>query len=303
VGVTVIPINAAQGWTLGGSEAAAACGVDPYRSRVALWLEKRGEWKQDAGEPALWGNLLEPVVYAELERRGFQVMPAPADGFVDDDRPWLHGHPDGFAEVEGEAALLEIKTAGQWTAGEWKSDSGAPLPYLLQLHHYFELTGYSVALLAVLIAGQRLETRIVHRDDAVIARMLDLEGDFIELLRSGSMPAPDGSESAKEALRAMFEPTPGLVVRADKAIESHVREARILRESINARKEQLAKHEQIVQAYMGEATELISRHDTTLAKWTPYDRTALDTKALKEAMPGTFTEFSATKTLRRFTLE
>src|SRR5437660_4824678 len=101
----------------------------------------------------------------------------------------------------------------------------------------------------------------------------------------------------------MFADTPGLVVRADKKMERHVREARILGESIKARQEQLAKHEQIVQAYMGEATELISRHDTTLAKWTPYDRTALDTEALKEAMPGTFAEFSATKTLRRFSLD
>jgi putative phage-type endonuclease len=301
--LTVIPINAAQGWTLGGSEAAAACGLDPYRSRVALWLEKRGELRNDAGEPALWGTLLEPVIFDVLARSGFDVMPAPADGFQDDDLPWLIGHPDGFAEVEGEAALLEIKTAGQWTAGEWKNDSGAPLPYLLQLHHYFELTGYSVALLAVLIAGQRLETRIVHRDEAVIERMLDLEGDFIDHLRTETMPTPDGSDSSRDALRQLFEPSPGLVVRADKAIESHVREARILRESIKAREEQLAKHEQIVQAYMGEATELISRHDTTLAKWTPYDRTALDTKALKEALPGTFTEFSATRTLRRFTLE
>jgi putative phage-type endonuclease len=301
--VNVVPINAAQGWTLGGSEAAAACGVDPWRSRVALWLEKRGEWRSEAGEPALWGNLLEPVVYAELERRGYNVMPAPAGGFQDDDNPWLVGHPDGFAELDGEAALLEIKTAGQWTKSEWYSESGCPLPYLLQIHHYFELTGYSLALLAVLIAGQRLETRIVHRDDAVIAQMLDLEGDFIAHLRKGQMPAPDGSDSAKEALREMFVPAPGVVVRADKRIENHAREARILRESINARKEQLAKHEQAIQAYMGEATELISRNDRTLAKWTPYQRTDLDRKALKEAMPSTVTEFSTTKTLRRFTLE
>jgi predicted phage-related endonuclease len=301
--VNVVPINAAQGWTLGGSEAAAACGIDPWRSRVALWLEKRGEWPNLTSEPALWGRLLEPVVYAELERRGYHVMPAPADGFQDDDNPWLVGHPDGFAELKGEAALLEIKTAGQWTANEWKGESGAPLPYLLQLHHYFELTGYSLALLAVLIAGQRLETRIVHRDDAVIARMLELEGDFIAHLREGQMPAPDGSDSTKEALREMFVPTPGLVVRADKRIESHAREARILRESIKAREAQLRKHTQTIQAYMGEATELISRHDATLAKWTPYERTDLDREALKEAMPSTVTEFSTTKTLRRFTLE
>src|SRR5256885_11203383 len=103
----VIPINAAQGWTLGGSEAAAACGLDPYRSRVALWLEKRGELRNDAGEPALWGTLLEPVVYAELERRGFQVMPGLADGFQNENgHPWMIGHPDGFAEGDGEAGLL-----------------------------------------------------------------------------------------------------------------------------------------------------------------------------------------------------
>src|SRR5262249_56277445 len=102
--------------SIGGSEAASACGLDPYRARIRLWQEKRGEVENETSEAAMWGTILEPVVFHYLEATGHNVMPAPADGFTDETLPWLTGHPDGFAELEGEPALLEIKTPGHWAA-------------------------------------------------------------------------------------------------------------------------------------------------------------------------------------------
>src|SRR5207244_11198332 len=94
--------------------------------------------------------------------------------------------------------------AGAWAGREWHRDAGAPLAYLVQLHHYFELTGYDLGLLAVLVGGQRLETRLVHRDDAVIASMLELEEGFCEHIRTDTPPAPDGSDSGGAALAALY---------------------------------------------------------------------------------------------------
>lgn len=302
--VTVVNL-AERRQSIGGSEAASACGLDPFRSRVMLWLEKLYPERVPAvsernAEAMLFGNLLEPVVYAELERRGFELMPAPAEGFRSG---WLEGHPDGFVALDGEAGIVEIKTAGQWAAQAWHEDAGAPLPYLMQLHHYFALTGRSVGLLACLVGGQRLELRTVERDDAVIARMLELEGEFVDYLTRGELPPPNGSDDAGNALRALYPEGTGGVVRLDKAHWQIKRELDGLREQEEAIKRQKAEKEQQLKAFMGEAAEAISPFDTPACRWTSYERTALDSKALKAARPEVYSEFATTKTLRRFTVE
>lgn len=300
----VVSLEARRALTIGGSEAAAACGVDPYRSRVMLWAEKTGRVERESGEAATWGKLLEPVIYAELERRGFALMPAPEGGFKDDERPWLTGHPDGFAELDDQPALLEVKTAGVWTGREWQADAGAPLAYLVQLHHYFELTGYDLALLAVLIGGQRLETRIVRRDDAVIERMLEREDDFVEHVKRDSPPPPNGSDSAKDALSALYPASvPGKAVRLDRDGWAEYRTLKARREQRDAVEAQVAELEQRLKVRIGDAEAAVSPHDDVVARWTSYERTSIDTKALREQRPDIAAEYSTTKTLRRFTLE
>lgn len=301
--MTVVPLDAHRNDRIGGSEAAAACGVDPFRSRVMLYAEKVGMVERDESEAMRWGTLLEPVIAQELERRGYEVMPAAPAGYVDDNRPWMHGHPDGFTHIEGTSAILEIKTTSAWSPRQWDEQGGTPFANVMQLHHYFELTGYSVGLLAVLVGGQRLETRVVQRDDAVIARMLELEGEFIDYLRRREPPPPDGSHSASDALSALFPSGGGGVVRLDNAHWQTYRGLVALREQEAAIATQRAEKEQTLKAFMGEASEAISPHDVTCARWTTYERTDLDRTALKAARPDVYQEFSTTKTLRRFTLE
>src|SRR5712691_1286319 len=289
-------------YTLGGSQAAAACGLVPQLTPLLLWHQLKTGIEREPTEAMQIGTALHDT--GALDRlmsvAGYDVMPAPDEGFVHPDRPWMVVHPDGLADVDGTLGLAEYKTRGLG----WQDDDPLALAAaVMQLQHGFEVTKSEVGVLGVLHGGHggmRYHVEIVRRDEKLIRLMLEAEERLIDCLVSDRMPDPLGLPADREALLAIFEPSPGTVARADKRIEGHVREARILRESIAARKEQLAKHEQVIQAHMGEATELISRHDTTLARWTPYERTALDTAALKEALPGTFTEFSATKTLRRF---
>jgi putative phage-type endonuclease len=300
----VVQLDARRAQTIGGSEAASACGVDQYRSRVMLWAEKTGRVEREPSEAMRWGNLLEPVVFQELERRGFNVSPGLADTLRDDDRPWLTGHPDGFAEIDGEPALLEIKTAGAWAGREWSEDAGAPLAYLVQVHHYFELTGYSLALLAVLIGGQRLETRVVRRDDAALSLMLEREEEFLGYVQRDSPPPPDGSDSARESLALLYpRSNPSEVVRLDQRGWADYKALKARREQRDAIDRQAAELEQRLKLAMGEAETAISPYDDVCAKWTSYERTTLDSKALRKALPAIASEYSTTRTLRRFTLE
>jgi putative phage-type endonuclease len=302
--MTVVSLEAHRAATIGGSEAAAACGVDPYRSRVMLWAEKTGRVTRKTGEAAHWGNVLQPLIAEELERRGWPTMPAPADGFRDDERPWLTGHPDGFTEVDGLAAILEIKTAGPWAGRQWQEDGAAPIPYLLQLQHYFELTGYSVGLLACLVAGQRLELRVVHRDDAVIETMLELEGGFRDFVVRDTPPPPDGSESAAAALAALHPASvSGEVVRLTGDEWADFRTLKARREQRDTIGRQVDELEQRLKARMGNAEEAVSPHDEVVARWTSYERTTIDTKALRNQRPDIAAEYSTAKTLRRLTLE
>jgi putative phage-type endonuclease len=302
--MTVVSLEAHRAAVIGGSEAAAACGVDPFRSRVMLWAEKTGRVQREPTEATHWGTVLQPLIAEELERRGWPTMPAPADGYRDDARSWLVGHPDGFTEVDGCAAILEIKTAGPWAGRQWADDGAAPIPYLLQLQHYFELTGYSVGLLACLVAGQRLETRIVHRDDAVIATMLELEGGFRDFVVRDTPPPPDGSESSAAALAAIYPASvAGEVVRLTGDEWADYRALKARREQRDAIGRQVDELEQRLKARMGDAEEAVSPHDEVVARWTSYERTTIDTKALRNQRPDIAAEYSTTKTLRRLTLE
>ena len=55
---------------LGGSDAAAACGMSKWKSPLMLWLEKTGKQaSQTAGEAAYWGTVMEPILRQEFAKR------------------------------------------------------------------------------------------------------------------------------------------------------------------------------------------------------------------------------------------
>jgi putative phage-type endonuclease len=301
--VTVVALDTRRAMKIGGSEAAAACGVDPHRSRLMLWAEKARGFERPETEPMRWGKLLEPVVYADLERQGFELMPCPDAEWSHPKWPWLVGHPDGFAQVGGARAVLEIKTAGYWSGQDWNEDAGAPLPYLVQAHHYMVLTGCRTTLLACLVGGQRLEVVTVFYDAAVADAMLELELAFIDALRSDTPPPPDGSDSAHDAIRELYPEANGATMRLDRATWEAVKALRERKEQLATVKAQAAELQQTIELAMGDAERAVSPFDTPAARWTNVQSTRLDTAALKAARPDVYQEFAVTKATRRFTLE
>jgi putative phage-type endonuclease len=287
-------------FTIGGSEAASACGLDPFRSRVMLWAEKTGRAERETSEAMRWGTLLEPVIVDELREQGEEIIyPLPPEPVI---RDFLTGHPDGYVVGGPMPLLLEVKTAGPWARHEWV-DGQAPAAYIVQVQHYLHLTALDEALVAVLLAGQHLETRIVERDDALIAAMLDAEREFWGYLHTDTPPPPDGSDSATQAIRALHpEAVPGKVYRLTGDEWQAFRDLRLWEEAKAKAEDRCAELRQRVQLAMGDAEVAISPGDAEVAKWANVSRRAVDVARLKQAAPHVAETYTKETTTRRFTL-
>jgi len=192
---------------IGSSDAAAAVGLNPYKSQLELWLEKtgRGTAKSDTSgmdDPCYWGTLLEPYVATAYQqttgrkvRRVNAVLQHPTFNFMlaNLDREVV-GSPD--------VQILECKTAGEFGSRLWKD--GVPEYVQLQVQHQLAVTGKAAADVAVLLCGQKLEIHRIGRDDDLIARLILLETKFWEGVEQDIEPLADGSESAARALRQLY---------------------------------------------------------------------------------------------------
>jgi predicted phage-related endonuclease len=299
-------------YTIGGSDAAAAAGIDPHKSRVMLWLEKKGRIGRPETEAMHWGKLLEPVIFEELRERGYAVTAARDlaampnrmfhDGRVQHpDVPWLVGHPVGLYEVEDGLGVLDAKTVGQWAKREWNGEP--PLAYVAQVQHYLHLTGLDRGLLAVLVGGQRLETYEIRRNQSAIDKLLALEEEFYGFLVRDEPPPPDSSESAREAVAAMFpEHVPGRVMRLDKRLMRRHFELRARREQRDTIDRIIRGHENELKAAMGDAETAISPHDEPVIHWRTSATTRLDVQRLKTEMPDVYERYVNRGQTRRFVL-
>jgi predicted phage-related endonuclease len=305
--------------TIGGSTAAAACGLDQFKSRVELWAELTGRLeRREAGEAALWGTLLEPVIREQVKPRGFVVTdsPIPSEKVPD----WMSGNLDGMVihgavdmgdgydgwlvpdpgENKPGWGVYEGKTAGHWTQHHW-NDGGAPPAYIIQVHHYMILTGLRWALLACLVAGQRLELREIERDDALCELILQLEGEFMEHVAKDTPPAPDGSAATTEVLKRLYPESTGGIVNLTQADFETVVQLRKVKAARKAAETSEAELENVLKVRLGD--NAVGMWETSpVVRWTPVVSKRLDSKALREARPDVFSEFERESSYRRFTV-
>lgn len=208
---------------IGASDVAAIMGLDKgptgrtWRSALEVYTEKIGEDDGEAaGEIALWGNLLEPVILAEYGRRRARLV-APGGELMRSKRfPFLGCTPDGW-EVH-ENALVQVKTTG-W-AEEWKGDTPGeivvPLRHQVQVQAELLVTGAPRAVIVWLpLPERRLQWREIlpHAD---FQNLIVEEAErFWQRVLDRQPPPPDGSESAGDALRRLYPEDDGTAVDLD----------------------------------------------------------------------------------------
>ena len=248
---------------IGSSDAAAAVGLNPYKSQLELWLEKTGRDAtlpkldpHDEESPAYWGNVLEPVVawhYSKRTknkvRRINAVLQHPAP-----DLPWMLANIDREVIGVDDVQILECKTAGINGALLWKE--GVPEYVQLQVMHQLAVTGKQAADVAVLLGGQTLEIYRIERDEQMIARLIELERKFWQHVETDTPPPADGSASAEAALRCLYPEDNGQTIdfSGRAGLAAAYLELKAVRQSIAEKETREAQLKQMLQQAMGGAT-------------------------------------------------
>jgi len=294
---------------IGSSDAAAAVGLNPYKSQLELWMEKTGRDDalpqvdpHDEESPMYWGNILEPIVAAHYTKRtGNRVRKINAVlQHPDPDKAWMLANIDREVIGTSDVQILECKTAGINGVRFWKE--GVPEYVQLQVHHQLAVTGKQAADVAVLLGGQHLEIHRIERDEALISNLIQLEREFWQYVESVTPPPADGSESAELALRCLYPQDAGNTVDLsdDRNLSATFADLVALRESIAQQEKLEAKLKQSLQQAMGNASgALFETGEVTWKK--AKDSLVLDVATLLKEQPDLIQRYPLTRTgSRRF---
>lgn len=187
---------------IGASEISAVMGVNRYEAALKVYARKIGAIgidEDDAGEPAYWGSRLERIVAEEFSSRTGLQHEWQGDLLRSTIYPWALCTLDGL--VVAECLPLECKTTTVYLEDDWAD--GTPHYYVLQAHQQMLVAGAARCYVACLIGGQRFVWDIVERDEAVISKIIVAGNEFWERVQNRNPPAPDGSESSEQAIRAL----------------------------------------------------------------------------------------------------
>ena len=197
---------------IGGSDAGAICGLNPYRSAIDVWMDKTSsKIKEESESEAMRvGRDLEDYVASRFcEATGKKVRRRNAM-MQHDDLPFMLANID--REVVGENALLECKTANAYGKDRW-ANGECPDSYEIQCHHYMAVTGAEKVYLACLIMGIDFVIVEIERDEEVIQILEEREKEFWEgYVLTKTMPPPSGSDADEDAIQEFYaESHPGEV--------------------------------------------------------------------------------------------
>lgn len=295
---------------IGSSDAAAAVGLNPYKSPLELWLEKSGRDEhlpkldsRDETTPVYWGTLLEPIVAAHYTRRTGNRVRRLNAVLQHSQHPWMLANIDREVMGAPDVQILECKTAGLNGAWLWKQ--GVPEYIQLQVHHQLAVTGKQAADVAVLIGGQDLQIHRIVRDETMIAQLVELEQRFWRLVETDTPPPADGSDSAALALKALWPQDRGAVLdfRGDLEMSATFSDLVSLRELLSVTEQREAEVRQRIQQRVGDAS--IARFDAGEVRWKrSKDGSALDTERFQVDHPEIASRYRITRPgARRFTVK
>lgn len=306
---------------LGASDAAAALGLSPWKSPLALYIEKvASNTLIVESERIFWGKTLEPIVaqvYGEQNSRvlvdlgGFTCIEA-------QDLPIAYCTLDrvdvtnGSAKVvdegleqgasvlfDGNPEVVEIKCVDPRSMREW-SDTELPDHYALQGHHQMLVTGLERVTFAVLVGGNQLRTWVIDRDETLLADLAQAEESFWELVLKRTPPLVDGSDATSNAIRHHFaSASPGHTVEVDKGL---IRELIDARRRAKLAQEEADRLENMVKLAMEDAEVALSEGEV-VATWKASVSHRLNIDAIKKELPEVATKYTTEARSRRFLMK
>ncbi|MDE6566472.1 MAG: YqaJ viral recombinase family protein [Lachnospiraceae bacterium] len=283
---------------IGGSDAGAVCGLNPYTTAMDVFVDKMQENTEEKpdNEAMKQGRDLEEYVARRFtETTGIKVRRSHAM-YVNENYPFMIADVDRL--IVGQNAGLESKTASPYTSDKWK-DGQVPAHYLAQCYHYMAVLGAEAWYIAVVIYGREFKFVKLERDEEIIQHLIQIEEQFWNHhVLAGIMPEPDGSDAAEKFINSYFKDS-----REDSSVpllgfdEKLKRRCEIvaLMDRLTMEKKQI---EQEIKAYMQDAE--LAENDNFFVSWKQTASQRLDSARLKAEMPEIYQQFCKQSQSRRF---
>ena len=187
---------------IGGSDAAAIVGLNPFASAYSLWAEKTDRVPPFEGNLTTEvGTYLEDFVAKKFEEETGKKVRRENHSILNDQYPWAIANVDRV--VVGEDAGLEIKTTSELNMKSFKNGE-YPSQYYAQCVHYLAMTGKQRWYLAVLIGNKEFKWFTIERDEAEIAALMKAEEEFWQHVKDNTPPEADGHKSTTETIKTVF---------------------------------------------------------------------------------------------------
>lgn len=278
---------------IGGSDAAAIAGLNPWKSPFSVYLEKTSDEIKEVpdNERMRVGRDLEDYVARRFEEATGKKVRRNNFMLQSEEYPFMTANVD--REVVGENAVLECKTTSSYNRKEW--EEGIPIHYHMQVLHYMLVGGYEKGYIACLVGNEAFIWHEVERDEETLKYLVEIESRFWENLQKGIMPSPDGSDDYDTALKEKYK------YSIEDEILLDIKENRF--ELLNELKliksdteTKIKAIEQEIKLSLGEYQKgYIGSYQAT---WKPQARTSVDSNKLKKEMPNIYKKYSKTSETR-----
>lgn len=207
--VKKIILNSREEWLqnrkrIGGSDASAILGRNPYKTNIELWQEKTGRTLPEdiSDKPYVkYGIAAEEHLRAlfALDHPEYTVCYEENNIWINDRMPWAHASLDGWLiDKEGRNGIWECKTTNilqSMQKEKWKQQ--IPDNYYVQVLHYLMVTEFDFAVLKAQLkydfGGEiYLQTRhyLIERSEVQedIDYLIQKEAEFWEYVKSDKVP-------------------------------------------------------------------------------------------------------------------
>lgn len=286
---------------IGGSDAGAICGLNPYSSALDVYYNKTSEsieMDNFDNESMRMGRDLEAYVAERFcEETGYKVRRS-NNMYAHKKYPFMIADVDRLIVGQDKVIGLECKTASPYSSDKWK-DGNIPAHYLAQCHHYMAVLDADCWYLAVVIYGKEFKWIKIERDEEIINNLIQIEKNFWENnVLAGVLPDPDGSDAANEFINSYFGNS-----KADSSVPLLGFDEKLeRREEINELIDKLTMEkqqiEQEVKLYMQDNEFAENEHYKV--SWKQSFSNRIDSKRLKAELPDVYQRFCNQVSSRRF---
>lgn len=290
---------------IGGSDAGAVCGLNPYVSPLEVYFSKTCEGVDEGAqdnEAMREGRDLEDYVARRfMEASGLKVRRANVM-YANREHPFMIADVDRLVTGrENGITGLECKTASPYSAEKWK-DGKIPAHYIMQCYHYMAVLDAQSWYIAVMVYGREFKYIKLERDEEIIQQLIRIEENFWKRnVMERVMPEPDGSDAAEAFINRHFAESRKELSIPLKGFDEKLRRREEITGIINQLGTEKKKIEQEIKTYMDEAE--YAENENFLVSWKNSITNRIDTKRLKAEMPEVYEKFLNTIKSRKFLIK